>query len=96
MFAAALFLLLKDVLNRVERIVIDAEYTGYEADIRSMLLTYFWQENSLVYKEQLLFGTIGKKSPAHRRALATYRGQLPPSRTIREHELRNVLGRKKE
>ena len=91
LFAAGLFLLLKDSLKQVDRITIDVEYTGYDADIRGMLLHYIRGIEPDFDKERLVFYTIGKKSPAHRLALATYQGKVEADKQIGEEELLAVL-----
>jgi len=92
LFAAGLFLLLKDALSRIDQIVIDVEYTGYDADIRSMLLNWIWQIDPAFEKERLIFDRIGKGSPAHRLAIDTYRGRRNADRQISEAELLAILG----
>jgi hypothetical protein len=92
-FAAGLFLLVRGSLGEVGKIVIDIEYTGYDVDIRSMLLNHIWRVDPTFDKEQLIFRRIGKKSPAHKRALATNQGKQGANRRIRELELWAVLGK---
>ena len=96
LFAAGLFLLLRDSLGEVDQIVIDTEYTGYDMDIRSMLLNHIWRVYPTFDKEQLTFRRIGKKSPAHKLALATYQGKQGANRRIGERELWAVLGKQKD
>ena len=74
LFSAGLFILLKDQLKMCGEIIIDAEYTGSDADIRGMLLTWIRQTDSEFAKSRLAFRQIGKKSPAHNLALAVFRG----------------------
>lgn len=93
LFAAGLFLLVRDSLGEVEQIVIDTEYTGYDMDIRSMLLNHTWRVDPTFDKGQLVFRRVGKKSPAHKRALATYQGKQGANRRIGERELWAILGK---
>ena len=95
-FAAGLFLLVRDSLGEVEQIVIDTEYTGYDVDIRSMLLNHIWRMDPTFDKELLVFRRIGKKSPAHKLALATYQGKQGANRRIEERELWAILGKEKD
>ncbi|MFQ5859190.1 MAG: hypothetical protein ACE5LU_26620 [Anaerolineae bacterium] len=70
----------------------DVEYTGYDADIRSMLLNWIWQIDPAFEKERLIFRRIGKGSPAHRLAIDVYRGQRNADRQMSEADLLAILG----
>jgi hypothetical protein len=74
LFAVALYYLLQE-LPPGERVTIDVEYTGHEQDIRSMLLNLLWKDNPRFDPGNIIFGYVGKKSPAHQKALAVYRGK---------------------
>jgi len=91
LFAAALFLLLKDYLDQIEVITVDTEYSGKEAEIRAMLLNHIWKMDPTFSKERIVFRRVGKKSPAHRKALAVYRGDEEPDRKVRTRELLRLV-----
>lgn len=91
LFVAALFLLLKDYLDQLDVITIDMEYPGKEAEIRAMLLRHIWKVKHAFTKEQIVFQRIGKKSPAHRKALAVYRGIVKTDRKVRARDLLQLL-----
>ncbi|MBC8450229.1 MAG: hypothetical protein H8D78_21055 [Chloroflexi bacterium] len=91
LFSAALFLLLRDALERIDRIVIDVEYEGYEDEIKGWLLSRIYQVDSGFDKARVRFQRVGKKSPAHRRALAVFRGQEPPDQVVTEQALLGML-----
>ena len=91
LFAAALFLLLKDYLDQLEIITIDLEYPGKEVEIRAMLLDHIWKTDPAFSKEQIVFRGVGKKSPAHQKALAVYRGEEEPDRKVRARELLRLV-----
>jgi len=93
LFAAGLFLLLKDALSRVDQIVIDVEYIGYDADIQSMLLNRIWQTDPAFEKERLIFHRVGKGSPAHKLAIEVYRGRRKADRQVSESDLLTILGK---
>ena len=90
-FAAGLFLLLQDHLDRVEYITIDIEYTGREAELKGMLLDLIRTERPKFAKERITFRRIGKKSPAHRQAIMVYRGQDSPDITLHAEDIIEVL-----
>ncbi len=48
MFAVALWLLLRDVIDTTTAITIDTEYIGHEADIKAALLRLAWQRGSQI------------------------------------------------
>ena len=91
LFAASLFLLLRDHLDRVERVVIDVEYEGHEAEIGAFLLRFIWKVHPLFEPWRIEFGLVGKSSPAHRKAEAVRRGKDRNYRRITEAELTQLL-----
>lgn len=90
-FAAGLFLLLQGVVERASLIVIDTEYTGYEDDIRGMLVDHFRESNMSIYPELIAFQPIGKASRAHARAASVHRGVESVGKTITMVELSRIL-----
>ena len=75
LFAAALFVLLKDHLRKFGLIIIDKEYTGHEAAIKGMLVVFIRAKYPNFATEQIMFGHIGKRSRAHEKAYATFRAK---------------------
>ncbi len=90
-FAAAVFLLLRDYLDRIAHITIDLEYPGHEAAIKGMLLRHIRRIRPNFDKRQISFQSIGRKSPAHYKAYGIFSGKQPPDQTIRAEELLSVL-----
>jgi len=91
LFAATLFLLLKDHTHEHLSILIDREYMGLDRDIKTRLLYLLRKEGISVDADQIAFGYIGKKSPAHDLAIAVYRGQSKADRIIDTAELLSAL-----
>jgi hypothetical protein len=91
LFSAALFLLLRDALERIDRIVIAVEYEGYENEIKGWLLSHIYQVDPAFDKARVRFQRVGKESPAHQRASAVFRGQEPPDQVITEQALLSAL-----
>ena len=87
LFAAALYQLLKDHLDKVDIIVIDVEYEGNEQDVKLTLLNLIWQRHPTYPATNITFRRIGKRSAAHKKALATYRGVATAHRTLKVEEL---------
>jgi len=95
LFAAALFLLLRDVLEDVSRVTIDLEYYGYEADIKSTLLRLARNHGLNVEAEVITFAAVGKNSNAHLLAIGALRGQFKVDHVVTANELRALLGERK-
>jgi hypothetical protein len=93
MFAAALWLLLRDVIDTATEITIDAEYLGHEADIKAALLRMAWQRGRKIAAHTIVFSAIGKKSGAHKRAIGVYRSELRADRLITAGDLLDLLGK---
>jgi len=81
-FCAGVFLLIEGHLKKLETITIDEEYTGLEKDIRGMLLSHIRKVRPDFPKENINVARIGRKSRAHERARATYRGRSQPDLVI--------------
>ena len=61
LFAAGLFLLLRELLTTADRITIDVEYPGHERDIKRDLLLLCRQAGDVVDPSVIHFEHIGKK-----------------------------------
>jgi hypothetical protein len=81
-FAAAVWLLLRDVIGEVSHVTIDAEYPGHEAQIKSDVLEIAKLQKRPIDPNVIEFGLIGKKSGAHQRAIEVYRGNELADRLI--------------
>ena len=87
LFATCLFLLLRNYMNQLGMVIIDGEYTGKEAQIKQHLLHLFRNRGYKVDSQQITFGSIGKKSPAHEAAIETLRGNLNPNLIVRLEDM---------
>jgi len=91
----ALFLLLRDRLAELSLIAIDTEYTGQEAIIKGMLLEHIRTAVPNFDSEAIVFREIGKKSSAHRKAIATYRRRIKPDHVVKSEEMIALLRKQK-
>lgn len=82
LFATTLYLLLKDHVSHLTTILIDKEYFGNEGMIKSHLMNLMQRSGRCIKSEQIQFGLIGKKSPAHHVAIETFRGNIVPNRIV--------------
>ena len=92
LFAAALFLLLREHLERIDQIVIDIEYPGHERDIKSDLLRFCRQAGFSIDPDIVCFALVGKRSRVHRIAIETLRGKRLPDVVVTTGELLQVIG----
>jgi hypothetical protein len=92
LFAAVLFLLLREHLERASRVIIDAEYPGHERDIKDDLLRFCRRAGLTVDPAIIHFAPVGKHSPAHHIALETLRGKRPPDQVATVEELLRIVG----
>ena len=92
LFAVALYYLIRE-LPPDEGVVIDTEYPGHEDDIRNTLLPLLWRDNPNFDAENITFGHVGKRSSAHRKALAVYHRKAKADRTLKADDLlRQIIG----
>jgi len=87
MFAAGVFLLLESYLEGLENIVIDVEYEGREGEIKGLLLRHILEMRPDFQTDAITFRQISKKSPAHKLAIATHRGDRKAEKVIAAWEL---------
>ena len=87
LFTTALFFLLKDHIKDLDRVVIDVEYYGKEAQIKQHILHLLRRAGYQVVTDQIQFQRIGKKSSAHVLALGTFQGNRAPNVVLSEEKL---------
>ncbi|MFQ5594861.1 MAG: hypothetical protein ACE5HA_12015 [Anaerolineae bacterium] len=87
LFATVLYLLLKDDIEQIDRAIIDIEYRGKEDRIKAHLINLLRRAGKRVENSQIQFDWITKKSPAHRTAIRTFRGQREPDHVVSLDEL---------
>ena len=93
LFAVALYYLIRE-LPPGEQVTIDVEYTGHEDDVKNTLLPLLWRDDPGFDAENIAFGHVGKRSSAHKKALAVYCGQTKADRTLKADDLlRQIIGR---
>jgi hypothetical protein len=82
LFATALYLLLKEDIEEIDRAIIDIEYRGKENRIKEHLVNLLRRAGKRVEASQIQFDWITKESPAHRTAINTFRGQREPDHVV--------------
>jgi len=91
LFATCLYVLLKDYLDQLQRVEIDIEYPGKDADIRASLLRLIWRKVPAFEPEKIVFRRVGKKSPADKKARAVRKGKDKEYRKITLEELLGLI-----
>jgi len=86
-FAASLVLMIVNSEFRVDELVIDIEYPGYETAIIDLLQKY--SPKLTVY-----FSIIGKKSPAHFVAYGVHKGKRKPDQSTKFDEILAIINKK--
>jgi len=92
LFAACVFLLLEDHLEQLQRVTVDNEYDGRQADIKSFLMEYIRRKEPTFDSESIEVKAVGKRSPADHLAGAVRRGKREADRVITAGELLAVVG----
>lgn len=90
-FAASIFLLIRDYLDKLDGVIIDIEYPGREGDIKGMLLRQIWKIQPDFAKDKIDFLFLGKKSKAHFIAYGVYQEKIKPDREIKASEILSLL-----
>jgi hypothetical protein len=58
-----------------------------------MLLNLLWRDNPSFNAENIIFGYVGKKSPAHKKALVVYRGKVKADKILKADDLlKKIIG----
>lgn len=87
-------MLLKDHLGQLQRVEIDIEYPGKDADIRASLLRLIWRKVPVFEPEKIVFRRVGRRSPADKKARAVREGKDQEYRTITLEELLGLIEQK--
>lgn len=91
-FSVLLFFLLRDDIEKIDLVTIDLEYTGHDGIIKDRVMTFCQREKIFVYKEQITFASVTKKSPSHQLAYDVFRGKTKSDLLILAQDVLVVLG----
>lgn len=86
LFAACLYLVLEDYLRELDRVLIDIEYFGKDAEIKAFLLRYIRRKVPRFEAEKIAFKNVGRSSPADRKARAVRQGKDRKYRRVKLEE----------
>ncbi|MFA6329823.1 MAG: hypothetical protein WCX64_04025 [Candidatus Micrarchaeia archaeon] len=97
MFTYSVFLAVKLVIRKGDRLVIDPEYDGNEESIRELLIFLFNRFTNLgLAPEQVSFERVGKHSLAHTVANETFAGMRRPEKVLSFEDYFAILDRTAE
>lgn len=91
LFAACVFLLIKNAIKNFDEIIVDVEYWGREKEIKNILINYIRKIYPNFDKHLILFRRITKKSNAHKVAISVFRNNRAEDRVIKIEELEELL-----
>lgn len=92
LFAACVYLLLREHLGELREIVLDREYPGHDNVVRWILLNLIKKHSAKAPQGlQIRFSNIGKQSAAHEVAYRTYRKEREPTKALTSEEILSVL-----
>jgi serine/threonine protein kinase len=86
-----LFILIKDQVKKLDVVVIDIEYAGYEFQIRNTLLILLRKANVPAKKEQISFQKIDRSSPARQMASRIFKGRAEPDLIVGAKQIIDVI-----
>ena len=91
MFAICVFHCLINCINKKELIIIDFEYPGWEADIKTYLLPLLRLKDKNLDKSTIKFSAIGKESRAHKVAKSAFIEKSKPNRILSKEDVTKWL-----
>ncbi len=90
-FSTLVFYLIREYVGEFQQITIDLEYKGHEASIKEHVLNLCYRYG-LKARCEIVFSPVGKKSPAHEKAIMVYRGKVKADQVITAREILRELG----
>lgn len=75
LFAVLIFVLIRDSLRKINQIIIDREYVGYENLIKKFIIEIAKHNGKKIEGGIIHFYSIKKKSRAHKIAISIYRAK---------------------
>lgn len=95
-FSTLLFFLLKERIKKITLAVIDEEFTGHEPLIKDRIMTLCRSQGIVVYKDQIAFKQVTKKSPSHKLAWRVYNSLIKPDLTLTAEDVLREFGEQKK
>lgn len=90
LFAACIFLLIKDEIDQLQRISVDNAFDQHQADVKNQLLRHIWTIRPSFDPWSVEVISIGKDSPAHDVAYSS-RKRGEADKTVTAEELLELV-----
>lgn len=92
LYAACLYLLLRDHIDELERAVIDDEYPGHGGTIKRHLVNLIKRHYGAKFNDAIIeVRRIGEKRPAHDVAWQTLRGKRKANKRLKPQKILKLL-----
>lgn len=92
-FAVLIFILIKDYLAKLDRIVIDPEYPGHEELLRNLIFELIQTTDQNFERSRIIFKRVGKQSSVHDLAWHVFRRLRKPSKTLTAKDLLKIISK---
>ena len=89
-FAICLYYCLENYLHNKSIIVIDGEYPGWDADIKTYLIPLLRLKHKN-FDKIIRFESIGRDSGAHKTAKSTFIGKIRPNKILEKEDIMKWL-----
>ncbi len=89
--AILIYLLLKDDLKNFGKIIIDKEFVGKDDLIKNYIVQFIKKDGKKFDSSLISFDFVGKQCGAHKRAIAVFRGNYKPDRTIKFEDVKKYV-----
>jgi len=92
-FAVLVFILIQDYLSKLDRIVIDPEYPGYEELLRNLIFELIKTKDNQFERKNITFKQIGKKAGAHVIAYKTFRRKQKAHQIVTVKDVLRIIAK---
>ena len=90
-FSILIFLLIRRYASKLDRIVIDPEYPGYESLLRNLLSELLVNSSKEFEPSRIVFKRLGKRAQAHKVANTVFRKEAKPSMTVSSKDILKII-----
>lgn len=93
LFAAGLFILIRNHINQISTLVIDTEFSDRQSQqfIKMTLFKKLQSTDSRIMLDDITFRRIGKESEAHKKAYNTHKGKVIADYKVKTKELLELV-----
>lgn len=92
-FSVLAFILLQGHAAKLDRVIIDPEYPGYESLLRNLIGELLEASDKKFERGRITFKRIGKRAQAHKVANSVFRGEKKPTITVTAKDLFKIIAK---